>query len=103
MRIRLDRTAQDELTGYNRPEHLKAFPETDPVFDDIQRPLRASGESANRTIDDHLPRERLHHFGFRTNQLSMLAWQAYLNAQTQAVFAPHHPNRSADPPLQSTG
>jgi hypothetical protein len=69
------------LTGYNRPEHLRAFPETDPVFADIQRPLRSSAESANRTIDDHLPRERLHHFGFEKNRLSMLAWQTYRNAQ----------------------
>lgn len=33
----------------------------------------------------------------------MLAWQAYLNAQTEADFAPHRQNRSADPPLQRTG
>ncbi|MEX2251933.1 MAG: hypothetical protein WD895_07655 [Acidimicrobiia bacterium] len=88
IRIRLDQTAEDRLRGYNRTEHLRAFPETDPVFTRIQRPLRASAESANRTIDDHLPRERLHHYGFEKNQLSMLAWQAYRNAQTEAVFTP---------------
>jgi hypothetical protein len=101
VRIRLDQTAEDQLTGYNRPEHLRAFPETDPVFADIQRPLRSSAESANRTIDDHLPRERLHHFGFEKNQLSMLAWQTYRNAQTEAVFAPSHAD--TPPPLERTG
>jgi hypothetical protein len=35
------------------------------------------------------PRERLHHFGFDRNQLSVVAWQAYRNGQTEAVFAPH--------------
>jgi hypothetical protein len=104
VRIRLDQTAEDKLTGYNRPEHLRAFPEDDNAFVDIQRPLRASAESANRVIDDHLPRERLHHFGFTSNQLSMLAWQAYRNAQTEAVFAPDrlHPLSNA-PPLKQTG
>ena len=89
VRIRLDQMPQDLLAGYNRPEHLRAFPEDDPVFIQTQRPLRGSAESANRLIDDHLPRERLHHLGFEKNQLSMLAWQAYRNAQTQVVFAPH--------------
>ena len=104
VRIRLDQTAEDRLSGYNRPEHLRAFPETDPVFADIQRPLRSSVESANRTIDDQLPRERLHHFGFEKNQLSMLAWQTYRNAQTEAVFALHHvDNADTGPPLQHTG
>ena len=88
VRIRLDQTDEDILAGYNRPEHLRAFPEDDAVFIEIQRPLRASAESANRAIDDHLPRERLHHFGFEKGQLSMLAWQAHRNAQTEAVFAP---------------
>ncbi len=60
-------------------------------------PLRASAESANRFIDDHHPRgERLHHYGFEKNNLSMLAWQAYRNAQTEQVFI----NRNAvDPAL----
>ena len=88
VRIRLDQTAEDQLTGYNRPEHLRAFPEGDPIFEPVQKPLRASAESANRTIDDQPPRERLHHFGFTKNTLSMLAWQLYRNAQTRAVFAP---------------
>ncbi|MEX2133273.1 MAG: hypothetical protein WEB67_03940, partial [Acidimicrobiia bacterium] len=30
IRIRLDQTTEDKLAGYNRPEHLRAFPETDP-------------------------------------------------------------------------
>ena len=88
LRIRLDQTSEDVLTGYNRAEHLRAFPEHDPVFVEIQRRLRASAESANRIVDDHLPRERLHHFGFDKGQLSMLAWQAHRNAQTEAIFSP---------------
>jgi hypothetical protein len=43
---------------------------------------------ASRIVDEHLPRERLHHFGFEKGQLSMWAWQAHRNAQTEAVFAP---------------
>ena len=54
----------------------------------IQRRMPASAESAKRIVDDHLPRERLHHFGFEKGQLSMLAWQAHRNAQTEAIFAP---------------
>jgi hypothetical protein len=88
IRIRLDRTAEDAIRGSNRPEHLWAFPESDPTYTAIQQPLRASAESANRYIDDHHPRERLHHFGFETSHLSMLAWQVYRNGQTEAVFAP---------------
>lgn len=97
--IRLDHTTEDELAGYNRPEHLRAFPETDPIFAETQQPLRATAESANRTIDDHLPRERLHHYGFATNHLSMLAWQAHRNAQTEAIFTSHHQPAAADPPV----
>lgn len=100
VRIRLDQTAEDQLAGYNRPEHLRAFPEGDPIFEQVQKRLRASAESANRAIDDHHPRERLHHFGFTKNTLSMLAWQVYRNAQTQAVFAP---NLRLDPPLAAAG
>jgi hypothetical protein len=88
IRIRLDQTLADALSGYNRAEHLRAFPEHDPVFLEIQRRPRASAESANRIVDDHLPRERLHHFGFEKGQLSMLAWQAHRNAQTEPIFAP---------------
>jgi hypothetical protein len=87
VRIRLDQTTGDKLTGYNRPEHLRAFPETDQLFGTVQHQLRASAESANRVIDDHHPRERLHHYGFEKNTLSMLAWQAYRNDQTEHVFA----------------
>jgi hypothetical protein len=64
VRIRLDQTGADTLRGYNRPEHLRVFPEDDPVFVDVQRHLRASAESSNWVIDDHHPRERLHNFGF---------------------------------------
>jgi len=88
LRIRLDETAEDLIRGYNRPEHLRAFPESDPTYVNVQKPLRASAESANRAIDDHHPRERLHHFGYETSHLSMLAWQAYRNGQTEAIFAP---------------
>jgi hypothetical protein len=55
--IRLDHTAEDQLTGYNRLEHLWVSPEGDPNFEQVQRPLRAPAESANRTIDDHHPRK----------------------------------------------
>jgi hypothetical protein len=38
------------------------------------------------------------------NQLSMLAWQTYRNAQTEAVFAPKRvDNADPGPPLQHTG
>ncbi len=33
----------------------------------------------------------------------MLAWQAYRNTQTQAVFASHHQAASTDLPLQQAG
>ena len=101
IRIRLDQTAEDKITGYNRPEHLRAFPESHDTFNTIQKPLRASAESANRYIDDHHPRERLHHYGFQRNTLSMLAWQTHQNAQTETIFARHplpHPE-----PLSQTG
>jgi hypothetical protein len=100
VRIRLDQTAEDKLSGYNRPEHLRAFPETDPLYTLVQKPLRASAESANRYIDDHHPRERLHHYGFEKNTLSMLAWQAYRNAQTETVFTTR---ATVDPTLKQTG
>jgi hypothetical protein len=32
VRLRLDQTAKDESAAYNRPEHLRAFPKTDPIF-----------------------------------------------------------------------
>ncbi len=85
----------------HRPEHLRAFPENDPLFEAVQKPLRASAESANRSIDDHHPRERLHHYGFKKNHLSMLAWQAYRNSQTESVFM--HRSRSDTPSLRHTG
>jgi hypothetical protein len=88
VRLRLDQTAKDESAAYNRPEHLRAFPEADPIFTALQKPLRASAESANRTIDDQHPGVRLRHFGFEKSHLSMLAWQAYRNGQVEAIFSP---------------
>ncbi len=102
VRIRLDQTKEDATAGYNRPEHLRAFPEGDPLFTSLQKPLRASAESANRTIDDHHPRERLHHFGFEKSHLSMLAWQVYRNAQTKAVFTHHQEPPGIEPDLKRT-
>jgi len=98
VRLRLDQTSDDTARRYNRPEHLRAIPETDPTFRSVQHPLRAAAESANRIIDDHLPRERLLHFGFKRNALSMYAWQAYRNTLTAKVFTPALTDAGADPP-----
>ncbi len=65
------------------------------MFQQVQHALRRAAESANRIIDDHHPRERLHHYGFARNHLSMLAWQAQRNAQTEAIFASHDPPQAA--------
>jgi len=98
VRLRLDQTSDDTARRYNRPEHLRAIPETDPTFKTVQHPLRAAAESANRTIDDHLPRERLLHYGFERNALSMCAWQAYRNTLTAKVFTPALTVVGTDPP-----
>lgn len=78
---------------------VRAFPKTDPIFAKLQEPPRASAESANRTIDDSHPRERLHHYGFHKSHLSMLAWQTYRNAQTESVFAPEESGSSGVDPV----
>lgn len=98
IRLRLDQTLGDTARRYNRPEHLRAIPETDPTFKGVQHPLRAAAESANRIIDDHLPRERLLHYGFQRNALSMYAWQAYRNTLTAQVFTPALTSAGTDPP-----
>jgi hypothetical protein len=98
VRLRLDQTRADTTRRYNRPGHLRAYPEDDPTFRAVQHPLRATAESANRTIDDHLPRERLLHYGFARNTISMYAWQAYRNTLTAAVFTTSQVGTGVDPP-----
>lgn len=70
------------LNGYNRPEHLRAFQETGPLFTKIQRPLRASSESANSVAAD---------------QLTWLAVGSSLNRHDLTAGANAHPaNRLED-------
>jgi len=58
IRLRLDRSGEDERTGFNRTENLRAIPPADPDFKRLY-PRRADSESINRGLDDlALPRPR---------------------------------------------
>jgi hypothetical protein len=93
VRLRLDRTAHDVATGFNREEHLRPIPPRDP---DHQRlyARRNDTESGNRLLDDSMLRERAHTVGWQRQLFNLTTWAAVGNAtanRQHARSAPHPP------------
>jgi hypothetical protein len=98
VRLRLDQTRSRHRPPLQPARTPARLPRTTRSSRPCSTRLRAAAESANRTIDDHLPRERLLHYGFARNTISMYAWQAYRNTLTAAVFTPSRTATGVDPP-----
>jgi len=94
IRLRLDRTTDDEDTGFNREEHLRAIPPADPDHDRLYG-RRNDTESGNRLLDDSMLRERAHTVGRRRQLLNLTTWAALRNATAATQHTRHHTN---DPP-----
>lgn len=95
IRLRLDQTAEDRLTGYNREEHLRPIPPDDPDHPGLYG-RRNDTESGNRLLDDSMLRERAHTVGRHRQLLNLLTWAAGRNA----IAVHHHagqPSTAAPP------
>ncbi len=94
IRIRLDRTTRDEQTGFNREEHLRPIPPTDPDHTTLYA-RRNDTETGNRLLDDSMLRERAHTVGRKRQLLNLTTWAALRNASAAHQHARH---RTSDPP-----
>lgn len=97
IRLRLDQSAEDRLSGFNREEHLRAIPPDDPDHPALYG-RRNDTESGNRLLDDSMLRERAHTVGRHRQLLNLLTWAAGRNA----IAVHHHarqPSTAAPPGL----
>ena len=96
VRIRLDRTANDIVTGFNREEHLRPIPPADPDHHTLYA-RRNDTETGNRLLDDSMLRERAHTVGRRRQLLNLTTWAAIRNAGAAAQHSAGA--RSSGPPV----
>lgn len=82
--LRHDQTSKDIADGFNRAEHLRIIPPSDPDYDRLYG-RRNDTESGHRVLDDSLWRERAPHLGMRRNWWHLICHAAYLNAQALAL------------------
>ena len=92
IRLRLDQTAADVLTGFNREEHLQPIPADNPDHQVLYW-RRNDTESGNRLLDDSMLRERAHTVGHRRQLLNMITWAAVRNASAARQHAPKPTSR----------
>ena len=79
IRLRLDRTDEDERTGFNRTEHVRPIPPGDPDYRRLY-PRRADSESINRGLDDSHYLARAHSVGQARQRLDLLGFAIMVNA-----------------------
>jgi hypothetical protein len=91
IRLRCDQMAEDEATGFNRPEHLRLIPDSDPDWQPIMG-RRSDSESGNRVIDDSFWRERAHSVGAPAQLFDLIGHQIQRNARAVEI----HRRRQAD-------
>jgi hypothetical protein len=79
IRLRLDRTDEDDVTGSNRTEHLRPIPPGSSVYDRLY-PRRSDMESINRFLDDTMWLSRAHSVGGRRQRVDMLGFALMVNS-----------------------
>jgi hypothetical protein len=96
VRVRLDTTDDDRKRGFNRCEHLRPIPPSDPEYPALYH-RRSDAESINRALDDSSWLGRAHSVGRDRQLLNLLGYAIAVNSLTlhrhQAGAAP--PNEIA--------
>jgi hypothetical protein len=83
LRVRLDRTDEDDRTKFNRTEHLRPIPPGDPDFKRLYG-RRADAESINRGLDDSQYLTRAYSVGASRQRLDVLGYAISVNALARA-------------------
>jgi hypothetical protein len=94
LRVRLDTTDDDRKRRFNRCEHLRPIPPSDPEYPKLYA-RRADAESINRALDDSSWLTRAHSVGRDRQLLNLLGY-----ALTTNSVALHRYRRTAAPPGQ---
>jgi hypothetical protein len=94
IRVRLDTTDDDRRRKFNRAEHLRAIPPSDPDYPRLY-PRRADAESINRALDDSSWLGRAHSAGRDRQLLNLIGYAIAVNS-----LALHRHRRALAPPGQ---
>jgi hypothetical protein len=94
LRVRLDTTDEDRRRTFNRAEHLRAIPPSDPEYQRLYS-RRSDAESINRALDDSSWLGRAHSAGRDRQLLNLLGYALAVNS-----IALHRHRRVAAPPGQ---
>ena len=81
--VRLHQDEDDRRRRFNRTEHVRPIPPSDPDFPRLYG-RRNDSESLNRSLEDTLFLGRAHSLGWRRQQVEMLGWAVMVNALTMA-------------------
>ena len=92
IRVRLDTTNEDRRRKFNRAEHLRAIPPSDPEYRQLYS-RRSDAESINRALDDSSWLGRAHSAGRDRQLLNLLGYAITVNS-----IALHRHRRVAEPP-----
>jgi hypothetical protein len=91
--VRLHTTDGDTKRKFNRTEHVRPIPSTDPDFAGLYR-RRNDAESINRALDDTLWLRRAHSIGHERQHLYLLTFALGVNS----LALHRYRGRTSDPP-----
>ena len=94
IRVRLDTTDEDRRRKFNRAEHLRPIPPSDPDYQRLY-PRRSDAESINRALDDSSWLGRAHSAGRDRQLLNLIGYAIAVNS-----LALHRHRRVVAPPGQ---
>jgi hypothetical protein len=94
IRVRLDTTDEDRKRKFNRAEHLRPIPPSDPEYAALYA-RRSDAESINRALDDTSWLGRAHSVGRGRQLLNLIGYAIAVNS-----LALHRYRRTAAPPGQ---
>ncbi len=94
IRVRLDTTDDDRRRKFNRCEHLRPIPPSDPDYARLY-PRRADAESINRALDDTCWLGRAHSAGRARQLVNLIGYAIAVNS-----LALHRHRRALAPPGQ---
>jgi hypothetical protein len=92
IRVRLDTTDEDRTCGFNRCEHLRPIPPSDPEYAALYH-RRSDAESINRALDDSSWLGRAHSVGRERQLLNLIGYAIAVNS-----LALHRHRRTLAPP-----
>ncbi len=92
IRVRLDTSDEDRAAKFNRCEHLRALPPSDPDYQRLY-PMRSDAESINRHLDDTMWLTRAHSAGRERQLVNLLGYAIAVNS-----LALHRHRRTLAPP-----